>query len=173
METKNNSLETFGYFSVTDSGKWGKAFESSLKAYFHQKPKVSKQGKIDFRRDRKCFEVKTGAGELDYIIKSKIKYIVFVPVVNENIVVEKQEGFIFKRETFLDILEKVGLIRTKISTSGQEKVTIQTFYNHSKNKPHGKKYFLLLDECYNHCLMDLSEYFNGNGKFNFNENGEN
>lgn len=163
-----STLETFGYYKESDCGKWGKALESSIKLYFGRKPTVSKQGKIDFIKNRKYFEIKSGAGELDYLIKSKVKFVVFVPVVNEELPIDKQEGFILKRTDFLDMLNSIGLVRSKISTAGTEKVTIQTYWNHSKNKPHGAKYFTLLDKLYDYSLFTLEEYFTMNGKFDVN-----
>ena len=152
-------------YKAEDSGKLGKTFERDLKAAFHQRAKVSKQGKIDFRRDSKCFEVKTGAGELDFLFKSKVKFVAYVPVVVEAQDVTAQEGFILDRETFLECIEEAGLLRTKISTSGQEKVTIQTFWNHKLNKAHGRKYFALLDLLYDRAIMTLEDYFDCEGKF--------
>ena len=87
-------------YKLTDTGANGKTFERNLKAYFNQQDKVSRQGKIDFRRDRKCYEVKTGAGELDSLLKGKIKYVCYVPVVDINAPVDRQEGFILERETW-------------------------------------------------------------------------
>lgn len=157
-------MTDYGY-KMTDCGANGKTFERDLKAAFHQGAKVSKQGKIDFRRDSKCFEVKTGAGELDFLFKSKVKFVAYVPVVVEAQDVTAQEGFILDRETFLECIEEAGLLRTKISTSGQEKVTIQTFWNHKLNKAHGRKYFTLLDLLYDRAIMTLEDYFDCEGKF--------
>jgi hypothetical protein len=95
---------------------------------------------------------------LDFLYKSKVKYVIYVPVVIEAWPVEKQEGFVLERETFLELLEEVGLVRHKISTSGQDRVTIQTFWNHSKNKPHGKKYFALLDKLYDESLVTFDQF---------------
>lgn len=152
-------------YKTTDSGKNGKTFERDLKANFNQKACVAKQGKIDFRRNNKCYEVKTGAGELDQLIKSSVKYVAYVPVVDMNLAVTAQEGFILERETFLNCLAECDLVREKTSTSGSQKVTIQTFWNNSKNAPHGKKYYKLLDSLYQNCLMTLEEYFDCEGKF--------
>ena len=151
-------------YKITDSGMNGKTLERDLKAFFNQKAVVSKQGKIDFRRARTCYEVKTGAGELDYLLHSKVKYVVYVPVVKMDEAIDRQEGFILERETFLTILEDVGLIRSKVSTSGQQKVTIQTFWNNSKNKPHGKKYFALLDRLYEDSLVTFDQFLEDGGK---------
>jgi len=157
-------MNDYGYKAI-DSGKFGKTFERDMKAYFNQKAVVAKQGKIDFRRDRKCFEVKTGAGELDGLLKSKIKYVIYVPVVAETEAVDRQEGFILEKNTFLEVLNTCGLIRAKVRTDGSETVAIQTFWNKKENKPHGKKYGQLLDLLYENSLMTLEEYFSTDGKF--------
>ena len=151
-------------YRLTDCGMMGKTFERDLKAAFNQKAIVAKQGKIDFRRARKCFEVKTGAGELDYLLKSSVRYVVYVPVVDMTQPVDRQEGFILDRSTFLNLLDETGLVREKISTSGQHKVTIQTFWNAKQGKPHGAKYPKLLDALYDNCLMTLDEFFENEGK---------
>lgn len=151
-------------YKMTDCGKSGKTFERDLKAMFNQRAIVSKQGKIDFRRDRLCYEVKTGAGELDYLLNSKIKYVIYVPVVNDNADISRQEGFILTRESFLDTLDSLGLIREKTATNGLRKVTIQTFWNAKQGKPHGSKYYKLVDVLYETCIMTLEEYFENNGK---------
>lgn len=158
-------LHSFEEYKATDCGRWGKAFERANKNHFNQKDKISKQGAVDSRRRGKCFEDKTGAGELDFLYRSKVKYVKYVPVVDENVAECYQEGFIFEREVFLNMLEDIGLVRSKISTSGQERITIQTFWNHSKNKPHGKKYFALIDACYDNCIMTLEEYYEAGGEF--------
>ena len=158
-------MNTINNYKETNSGRFGSAFEAELKASFGQKAIVSKAGKIDFRRDRKCFEVKTGAGELDFLFRSKVKYVVYVPVVDEKEPVNRQEGFVLERVTFLELLAECGLIREKTSTNGEHRVTIQTFWNRSKNAPHGKKYFILLDALYEKCLLTLDEYYGADGKF--------
>ena len=152
-------------YKVTDSGKNGKTFERELKAFFGFKNAVSKQGRIDFRRDGKCFEVKTGAGELDALLRGSIKYVIYVPVVNAELLAVEQEGFILERESFLSCLAECDLIREKTASNGSQKVTIQTFWNNSKNAPHGKKYYKLLDSLYDNCIMTLEEYFENEGKF--------
>lgn len=157
-------MTDYGY-KMTDCGANGKTFERDLKALFNQKAVVAKQGKIDFRRDNKCYEVKTCAGELDQLLHSKVKYVVYVPVIQPKLKITAQEGFILERETFLECLNSCGLIREKVSSSGQHKVTIQTFWNNAKGKPHGAKYFKLLDSLYESCIMTLEDYFDCGGRF--------
>lgn len=151
-------------YKITDSGKYGKTFERDLKAAFDRKPVVSKPGCVDFRFNHKNHEIKTGAGELGSYDSKLIKgasLVVYVPVVNDSLNVTAQEGFILYRETFLQCLSDCNLIREKISTTGQRKITIQTFWNHKLNKPHGAKYYKLLDSLYDNCIMTLEEWFEG------------
>ena len=157
-------MTDYGY-KTRDCGKLGKAFERDLKNAFNQKAIVAKQGKIDFRRDRKCFEVKTGAGEITLLLKSSIKYVIYIPVVNMAMPIEKQEGFIISREIFLNGLSDLGLIRDKISSAGINVKSIQTFWNNKENKPHGTKYYKLIDFLYENSIMTLDEYFDCKGKF--------
>ena len=149
-------------YKSTDDGAMGKTFERDLKVLLGQADKVASPGKADFRRRYKYGESKTGAGELGELGGKLIKgssFVIYVPVVNMNLPVEKQEGFVLDRATFIETLEELGLIRTKKSTYGTMKVTIQTFWNHSKNKPHSlKKYNALLDALYERCEMTLEEW---------------
>lgn len=138
-------------FKNTDCGALGKATEVGLKAVLHLSQKVAKAGRTDLRKANICYEVKTGAGELGLVGGKLIKgssMVIYIPVVNENGAIYQQEGFVMSRELFLETLDKIGLIREKTSTSGQRKITIQTFWIHSKNKPHGTKYAQMLDAFY-------------------------
>ena len=69
-------------------------------------------------------------------------------MIDETADITEQEGFVMSRELFLETLDECGLIREKTSTSGQRKVTIQTFWNRKQNKPHGKGYQRMLDAFY-------------------------
>ena len=44
------------------------------------------------------------------------------------------------------------------------KWNIQTFWNHTKQAPHGKKYGLLLDALYEGCEMTLEEWLEAQGE---------
>ena len=151
-------------YKPTDSGAIGKTFEKELKAFFNQRAQVSAQGKIDMRKNRINFEVKTGAGEVDYLFNSKVKYTIYVPVVFSKNVVNHQEGFILESKVFLQVLEECGLLRKKISSAGIEKTTIQTFWNNAKNAPHGSKYYRLIDSLYEHCIMTLEDFCENGGR---------
>lgn len=149
-------------YKETDCGAMGKTFERDLKMLFGQADKVASPGKTDLRRRYKNIECKTNAGELGEVGGKLIKgssLVIYVPVVNMELPVEKQEGFLIDRAVFLEILEELELIRTKKSTSGKMKVTIQTIWNHKQNKPHSlKKYNALLDALYERCEMTLEEW---------------
>lgn len=149
-------------YKANDDGAMGKTFERDLKVLLGQADKVASPSKADFRRRYKYGEIKTGAGELGDLGGKLIKgssFVVYVPVVDMEKPAEKQEGFILDRVTFIEMLEELGLIRTKKSTSGAMKVTIQTFWNHKAGKPTSvKKYNALLDALYERCEYTLEEW---------------
>lgn len=148
-------------YKATDCGRIGKAFERSCT----NKNKVKAAGKVDWYHLGETFENKIGAGELGkphQKLLGGVKKVLYVPVpvVDEDGTLDpyKQEGFILDRKTFLEVLESVGLIREKTSTAGIRKVTIQTFWNRKENKPHGTKYYKLLDALYESCEETLEEH---------------
>lgn len=149
-------------YKETDCGAMGKTFERDLKVLLGQADKVASQGRADLRRRYKYIECKTNAGELGELGGKLIKgssLVMYVPVVNMALPVEKQEGFLIDRVEFLEILDELGLIRTKKSTNGKMKTTIQTVWNYKQNKPHSlKKYNALLDALYERCEMTLEEW---------------
>lgn len=139
------------YLNDKDGGI-NKSTEEALKEFLNLKVCVAKPGRTDLRKARICYEVKTGAGELGNYGGKLVKgssMVIYIPVINEAEPIEKQEGFVLSRETFLSILDGCGMIREKIATNGTKKITIQTFWNRSKNAPHGKKYYTMLDAFYN------------------------
>ena len=76
--------------------------------------------------------------------KQDLEFAIFLRNASEK-ELEEQVAFVLSRADFLFVLESCGLLREKISTNGQRKITIQTFWNNKLNAPHGKKYFKLLD----------------------------
>lgn len=141
-------MEHTNDYIFEDCGRLGKGTEKDLKMVTFLKVCVAKSGKSDLRKNYIHYEVKTGAGELGNVNEKLVKgssRVIYIPVVEEHLPVERQQGYVMDRELFLQILDECGLIRTKTSTAGFKKVTIQTFWNHSKNAPHGKKYFKLLE----------------------------
>lgn len=161
MKRNTSSIVTTSSLSARDCGRYGKATES---ADTGKRCKVA--GKVDAYHFHKAYEWKTGAGELgnagDSLLKG-VQYVVYVPVVVEGVALDKQEGFVLTRDGFLQALEEAGALREKTSTAGVRKVTIQTFWNRSKNAPHGKLLDRILDAMYETCLMTLEEWV-ANGK---------
>lgn len=131
LKAKKNALEIESTRSAWDSGAYGKSFEESLTGHH-----VKSAGKVDYNaRFGKC-EIKTGAGELENVINSRCKYVIYEPVAQGEPFY--QGIFVLERETFLSVMEEIGAIRHKTRTNGTKTVTIQTFYNRSLHKPHGK-----------------------------------
>lgn len=131
LKAKKDALEIESTRSAWDSGAYGKSFEESLTGHH-----VKSAGKVDYNaRFGKC-EIKTGAGELENVINSKCKYVIYEPVAQGE--PYYQGIFVLERETFLSVMEEIGAIRRKTRTNGTKTVTIQTFYNRSLHKPHGK-----------------------------------
>lgn len=143
----NDYVTKYGYLS-TDTGATGKAFERACKEHLHMLSKVARAGRSDMRRANVYHEIKTGAGELGNEGEKLVKgssMVIYCPLVDGEKEPDRQNAYVMTRETFLFVLNVVGLLREKTSTNGQRKVTIQTFWNNKLNAPHGKKYFKLLD----------------------------
>lgn len=139
-------------YKPTDCGGLGKTVEVEIKTILGLTQKVARAGRTDLRKGNICYEVKTGAGELGLVDGKLVKgssMVIYIPVVNENVNLLHQEGFVMSRELFLSTLEEIGMTREKTTTNGQRKITIQTFYNRKLNKPHGKGYQKILDAFYN------------------------
>lgn len=149
----NDYVAKYGY-KPTDTGALGKAFERACKEHLHMLSKVSRAGRSDMRRANVYHEIKTGGGELgndgEKLVKGSSR-VIYCPVVDGEKELEEQVAFVLSRADFLLVLESCGLLREKTSTSGQRKITIQTFWNNKLNAPHGKKYFKLLDAL-NDCV---------------------
>lgn len=143
----NDYVMKYGYLS-TDTGAVGKAFERACKEHLHMLSKVARAGQSDLRRAKVYYEVKTSAGELgndgEKLVKGSSR-VIYCPRVESDKELDKQIAFVINRADFLLVLESCGLLREKISTNGQHKITIQTFWNNKLNAPHGKKYYKLLD----------------------------
>lgn len=160
----NDYVVKYGYLS-TDTGATGKAFERACKEHLHMLSKVARAGRSDMRRANVYHEIKTGAGELGNDGEKLVKgssMVIYCPVVKADEKLAEQNAYVMTRDTFLLVLNAVGLLREKISTNGQRKVTIQTFWNNKLNAPHGKKYFKLLDTL-NACVkcgqaMEFAEW---------------
>lgn len=151
----NGYVAKYGYKS-TDTGATGKAFERACKEHLHMLSKVARAGRSDLRRANVYHEVKTGSGELgndgEKLVKGSSR-VIYCPRVESEKELEKQVAFVLSRADFLLVLESCGLLREKVSTNSQRKITIQTFWNNKLDAPHGKKYFKLL-EALNACVND-------------------
>lgn len=143
----NDYIAKYGY-KPTDAGATGKAFERACKEHLHMLSKVARAGRSDLRRAKIYYEVKTSSGELgnngEKLVKGSSR-VIYCPRVESDKELDEQTAFVLSRADFLLVLESCGLLREKISTNGQRKITIQTFWNNKLNAPHGKKYFKLLD----------------------------
>lgn len=151
----NDYVVKYGYKS-TDTGATGKAFERACKEHLHMLSKVARAGRSDLRRTNIYYEIKTSAGELgndgEKLVKGSSR-VIYCPRVESDKELEKQVAFVLGRADFLLVLESCGLLREKVSTNGQRKITIQTFWNNKLDAPHGKKYYKLLDAL-NACVSD-------------------
>lgn len=160
----------------SDCGRYGDAMETTTKAFYGYVVKVAKAGRPDLRRGGHCYEIKTGAGEVEALYGSKLPYVIFIPVpmyretpagydkdgnalVSIEIDVERCEGFLFERETFLQGMEAIGAIRSaKKGTDGKIRHCLQTFWNHKKQAPHGKLLDKILDFGYENCVASFDEW---------------
>lgn len=151
-----------------DSGFAGKAFEVAIHELLGRKNcRVRTAGRTDERIEHKNYEIKTNAGTLgladDRMVRGS-SMVIYAPVVNANnmrngkIDLGTVEGFVLTREKFLECVEGAGLLRNKTATNGTAVKAIQTFYNHSTDKPHGKRYFEFLDLLYENCESTLEEW---------------
>ena len=124
-----------------DSGLIGDALEMAVKDWYGRPLVMSKQGRCDIRIGARNYEVKQGGGELGELGKRLVRgsgWVLYIPVVLLDYPLDKQDGYIMDRADFLRALQDAGALRSKTPTRGNTKVTIQTFWNRSKNKPHGR-----------------------------------
>lgn len=142
----------------------GDCAELAIKDFYGLPLEVSKAGIIDIKikidGNIKTFnnvEIKTGAGRLLHDCKGN-KYMIYIPVVDRSKDILHQEGFLIKRTVFINLLKEIGLYRAcKQSKDRAPSEAIQTFWIEKNNAPHGKKYYLLLDELYEKG-MPLQEF---------------
>lgn len=144
-----------------DSGLIGDALEYAVKDFYGRPLVMSKQNKTDIRIGGRNYEIKNGGGELGNFGGKLIKgsgAMIYVPVVLVDYPLSMQDGYVMDRADFLEALEEAGAIRRKTPTAGVEKVTIQTFWNRSKNKPHGRLLSKMLEAFDNHDGEELVEF---------------
>jgi len=130
-----NYTNTINQFKATDCGRYGKAFEINVKHFLNgnrgNANKVSAKGKTDVQNKGIKYEVKSNCGELnDDILKND--FIIYTPD-NVRDYAEVHRAYVIPAQAFVDMFYALGLVRTKKSTNGQLKTTIQSFRN-SKRK---------------------------------------
>ena len=130
-----NYTNTIKQFKETDCGRYGKAFEINVKHFLNgnrgNANKVSAKGKTDVQNKGIKYEVKSNCGEInDDILRND--YIIYTPD-NKTDFEHPEQAFVIPAQAFVDMFHALGLVRTKKSTNGQLKVTIQS-YNNSKRK---------------------------------------
>lgn len=121
------------FFKDNDCGKYGKIFEIIMKLYLNgyrgNSCIVSPKGKVDLKWKGHKIEVKSNCGELSDIVKSK--YVIYT-YDNQTDIAFPQDGRITTVDNFLSSLDELNLIRTKKSTNGYIKTTIQSYKNSNK-----------------------------------------
>ena len=129
-----NYVETIDQFKTTDSGRFGKAFEINVKHYLNgnrgNSNKVSAKGKTDVQSKGIKYEIKSNCGEINKGIE-KNDYIIYT-MDNETDYARPQNAFVIPADEFVMLIKMLGLMRTKKSTNGELKVTIQSYRNSKK-----------------------------------------
>lgn len=132
---KANPAETIKLFKETDSGRFGKAFEINVKLYLNgnrgNSSKVSGKGKTDVTNKGIKYEIKSNCGEINKGIE-KNDYIIYT-MDNVTDYARPQNARVIPADEFVALVEKLGLMRTKKSSNGELKTTIQSYRN-SKRK---------------------------------------
>lgn len=130
-----NYTNTINQFKETDCGRYGKAFEINVKHFLNgnrgNANKVSAKGKIDVQSKGIKYEVKSNCGEINEDIL-KNDYIIYTPD-NMRDFERPEQAFVIPAQAFVDMFHALGLVRTKKSTNGQLKTSIQSYRN-SKRK---------------------------------------
>lgn len=149
------------YNPEKDSGLVGDALELAIKDFYGRPLVISKQGHSDIRIGNRNYEIKNGGGELGNEDGKLVKgsgWAIYVPVVLVDYPLSRQDGYVMTRQDFIDSLDEAGAIRRKTSTSGQKKVTIQTFWNRKLNKPHGRLMFRMIEAFESRDNEELCEF---------------
>ena len=135
FDNLTDAEKTLYDFKSTDAGKYGKAFEINVKHYLNGNRgnvnKVSAKGKTDVQNKGIKYEVKSNCGEINEDIL-KNDFIIYTP---DNVAdyAEVQRAFVIPANDFVTMFNELGLVRTKKSTNGQLKTSIQSYRN-SKRK---------------------------------------
>lgn len=118
-------------FKATDAGRYGKAFEINVKHFLNgnrgNANKVSAKGKTDVQSKGIKYEVKSNCGEINEDILRN-DFIIYTPD-NRADYAEVQRAYVVPACDFVTMFKELGLVRTKKSTNGQLKTTIQSYRN--------------------------------------------
>ena len=129
-----NYIETVNFFKANDSGRFGKAFEINAKHYLNgnrgNSNKVSPKGKTDVKFKGITFEIKSNCGEINPNIE-KNGYVIYT-MDNETDYANPGNARVIPANEFVKLIERIGLMRTKKSSSGEWKTTIQSYKNSNK-----------------------------------------
>lgn len=121
------------FFADKDCGKYGKIFEIMTKLYLNgyrgNSCIVSPKGKVDVIWKGHKIEVKSNCGELTDVTKSE--YVIYT-YDSQTDIAFPHDGRITTVDNFLNSLDELNMIRTKKTTNGYIKTTIQTYKNSNK-----------------------------------------
>lgn len=131
---EKNYMETINNFKVTDSGRFGKAFEINVKNFLNGKKGnsdiVSGKGKTDVHFHGVKYEIKSNCGEINKGME-KNGYVIYT-MDSESDFTNPGNAKVIPAGEFVEMIKKLGLMRTKKSTNGELKTTIQTYRNSKK-----------------------------------------
>ena len=134
MSNTFNYNETINRFKATDCGRYGKAFEINVKHFLNgnrgNSDVVSAKGKTDVKYRGMTFEIKSNCGEIAKIEKN---HFVIYTMDNKNDFDRPENARVIPSVEFVQIINHIGLFRTKKTTNGYMTYAIQT-YNNSKRK---------------------------------------
>ncbi len=132
---RTDFIETLDRFKMTDSGRFGKAFEINCKTLINGKRgnsgRVSSRGKTDMQNNHIKYEIKSNCGEIAENIEKNL-YVIYTAN-NKKDFATPENAHVIPASDFVEIIETLGLMRTKKSTNGYMVKAIQT-YSNSKRK---------------------------------------
>lgn len=121
-------------FNANDSGIFGKAFEIGVKSFLNlnkgNSKHVSAKGKHDVTFHGMTLEIKSNCGEINDNIDTN-NYIVYT-MDNRHDCYQPYNARVLTIEQFKALFYGLGLVRTKTSTSGAVRTTIQSYKNSKK-----------------------------------------
>lgn len=132
--TTTNYNATINQFKASDSGRFGKALEINVKHFLNgnrgNASIVSAKGKTDVTHKGVKYEIKSNCGEINDNIMTN-DFIIYS--YDNKVDWDKPEHcHVIPTIDFINELKKLGMMRTKKSTNGQLKTTIQSYANSKK-----------------------------------------